>query len=144
MGIILMLFCVVAAGALAYVYMFTQPKIEQNVKIAYEKSVQEVLPQGTVGGKAIKVAPRGYSGPIEILVGIDGKGKIVGIKVLSQRETPGLGANVSSPKFLKQFIGKNAQDPIEPKKDIDAITGATITSRAACQGVKEALKKAKL
>jgi electron transport complex protein RnfG len=56
-------------------------------------------------------------------------------------ETPGLGTKAFSPQFLGQFVGKSVKDPIKPKEDIDAITGATITSRAVCKGVKSALKK---
>jgi electron transport complex protein RnfG len=140
LGTILMVFCVVSAAGLAYVYMFTQPRIEANAKLTYDQSVKEVLP---ADGKAIAVSPRGYSNTINLLVGIDARGKVIGIKVLGQQETPGLGANIVKPEFLKQFIGKSARDPIEVKNDIDAITGATISSRAVCKGVREALEKTK-
>lgn len=140
LGIILAVFCLISAGLLAYVYLLTQPRIELNSKVAYEKSVEEVLPEEG-GGKAIRVSARGYSGPFDMLVGIDKEGKVSGLKILNQRETPGLGANISKPSFLKQFVGKSAQDPIEPKKDIDAITGATISSRGVCEGVRQALRK---
>lgn len=142
LGIILAVVCAISAAGLAYVYMLTQPKIEQNAELALEKSKQDVLP-ASGKGKAFAVSPRGYGGPIELMVGIDEKGEVCGVKVLNQRETPGLGANVVRPKFLDQFKGKTLNDPIEPKKDIDAITGATISSRAVCVGVREALKKAK-
>ncbi len=140
LGMILAVFCVISAGGLAFVYMWTQPQIERNAKLALEKSKQEVLPPSGKG-KAIAVSPRGYGGPIEMLVGIDEKGKVSGVKVLSHRETPGLGANIAQPKFLDQFKGKTLKDPIEPKKDIDALTGATISSRAVCEGVKDALER---
>jgi electron transport complex protein RnfG len=140
LAFILAVFCIISAGSLAFIYMFTQPKIDLNRKLSYDLSVKEVLPQP---GKAVSVSPRGYSGPINMLIGIDKSGKIVGIKILSQTETPGLGANVVKPKFLNQFIGKTGNDPIEPRKDIDAITGATISSRAVCSGVKQALEKAR-
>jgi electron transport complex protein RnfG len=142
MGLILAVFCVIAAGGLAYVYMLTQPKIDLNSKLAQEKAKREVLP-ASGRGQAIPVSPRGYGGPIEMLVGVDQEGKVSGVKILNQRETPGLGANIVKPKFLAQFKGKSLKDPIEPKKDIDALTGATISSRGVCEGVKEALKKAK-
>ncbi len=160
LGAILAAFCVVSAGGLAYVYMFTQPKIESNANTAFEKSLREVLPEaksfkemkyynqkiflGLKGketvGAALPISARGYAGSIEMLVGIDAKGFVKGVKILSQRETPGLGANVVEPKFLKQFIGKSAKDALEPKKDIDAITGATISSRGVSNGVRQAIK----
>ena len=138
LALILTIFCVISAGALAFVYLFTEPKIKLNQKLSYDSSVKEVLPQP---GRAIPVSARGYSGSINMMVGVDKSGKIIGVKVLKQTETPGLGANVSNPGFLNQFIGKTAKDQIEPKKDIDAITGATISSRAVCKGVKDALEK---
>lgn len=140
MGLILAVVCVLSAWGLAYVYLATGPQIENNKLQARAKAEAEVLPHG---GTAVAVAPRGYGGPIEMLVGIDKAGKVSGVKVINQRETPGLGTNVAGTKFLTQFLGKTKRDQLEPKKDIDAITGATISSRAACLGVKEALEKVK-
>ena len=159
LGIILMIFCVISAAALSLVYLLTKPTIELYSQRAFEKSLREVIPtansfkeinkqgmvfyQGMVNGiatgAAFSVAPQGYSGKIELMVGVALNGKVAGIKILNQHETPGLGANVIKPVFLKQFIQKSLQDPIEPKKDIDAITGATITTRAVSRGVKSAL-----
>ena len=140
LALILTIFCVISAGALAFVYLFTEPKIKLNQKLSYDSSVKEVLPQP---GRAIPVSARGYSGSINMMVGVDKAGKVIGVKILKQTETPGLGANVVKPEFLNQFIGKSINDPIEPKKDIDAITGATISSRAVSKGVKDALEKFK-
>jgi Na+-translocating ferredoxin:NAD+ oxidoreductase subunit G len=162
LGVTLAVFCVISAGMLAYVFMMTGPRIEANAKASFEGSLKEVLPgaesfrsvsapggkseiyEGTTGGQAVgfavKVAPRGYSGEIVMLVGVDPELRIKGMKILSQRETPGLGSNAEKPKFQKQFIGKGPTDAFEPKKDIDAITGATISSRAVCEGVKNVLR----
>lgn len=157
---ILAMFCVIAAGSLAVVYLFTKPRIENNIKMIFDSALREALPAaerfqeevydgrtkyvGLKGsapqGFALLVAPQGYSGKIEMLVGVDSSGKVSGLKILSHRETPGLGANIEKASFLEQFKGKRASDKIEPKVDVDAITGATISSRAVCQGVREALK----
>ncbi|MFH1387641.1 MAG: FMN-binding protein [bacterium] len=142
LALVLGVFCIISAGLLAYVYLFTSPQILMNSKVSFERSKREVLPPGTKG-RVIQVAPKGYAGPVEILVGIGKNGKVSGLKILSQKETPGLGSNAAKPEFLKQFIGKSLKDKIEAKQDIEAITGATITSRAVCRGVKEALTKAK-
>ena len=161
-GLTLGVFCVISAGLLAYVFLLTVPKIEANAKASFEGSLREVLPgaesfksvtapgakseiyEAYAGGKAVglavKVAPRGYSGEIVMLVGVDPELRVKGMKILSQRETPGLGTNVEKPKFQRQFIGKGVKDAFEPKKDIDAITGATISSRGVCEGVKIVLK----
>jgi Na+-translocating ferredoxin:NAD+ oxidoreductase subunit G len=162
LGVTLAIFCVISAGMLAYVFMMTGPRIEANAKASFEGSLREVLPgaegfkgvsvpgakseiyEGSAGGNfvgfAVKVAPRGYSGEIVMLVGVDPELRIKGMKILGQRETPGLGTNVEKPKFQKQFIGKGLKNAFEPKKDIDAITGATISSRGVCEGVKTVLK----
>ncbi|MCX5818391.1 MAG: RnfABCDGE type electron transport complex subunit G [Deltaproteobacteria bacterium] len=162
LGVTLGVFCVISAGMLAYVFMMTGPRIEANAKATFEGSLREVLPgaesfknvavpgakseiyEGFAGGQAVglavKVAPRGYSSEIVMLVGVDPELRIKGMKILSQLETPGLGTNVEKPKFQKQFIGKGVKDAFEPKKDIDAITGATISSRGVCEGVKTVLK----
>jgi electron transport complex protein RnfG len=162
LGVTLGVFCVISAGMLAYVFMMTGPRIEANAKASFDGSLRAVLPgaesfknvnapgakseiyEGYAGDKAlglvVKVAPRGYGGEIVMLVGVDPELRVKGMKILSQRETPGLGTNVEKPKFQKQFIGKGVKDAFEPKKDIDAITGATISSRAVCEGVKTVLK----
>jgi Na+-translocating ferredoxin:NAD+ oxidoreductase subunit G len=139
MGLILAVFCVLAAGSLAYVYMLTQPRISANAGLALEQAKREVLPGGA--GKAVQVTVPGYHGQISMMVGIDDRGKVRGVKILSQQETAGLGAGIVKPDFLRQFNGKSAADPLEAKKDIDALTGATISSRAVCHGVKDALEK---
>jgi Na+-translocating ferredoxin:NAD+ oxidoreductase subunit G len=139
-GLILGGFCLLAAWGLSYVYLFTMPQIEANKRIALEQSKKEVLPADG-SGEAIVVKPRGYSSEIEMMVGIDPQGKVSGVKILSQKETPGLGADVAKPGFLDQFKGKSVKDKLAAKQDIDAITGATISSRAVCKGVKDALAR---
>jgi electron transport complex protein RnfG len=142
LGLILMLFCVIAAGGLAYVYRLTEPIIVQNHKLILAAAIKEVLPsEGS--GEAIATNVRGYSSQIKLLVGIDLLGKVSGVKIIEQQETPGLGVNITRQEFLRQFVGKNVNDQLEPKKDIDAITGATISTGAVCQGVKDALARFK-
>lgn len=96
-------------------------------------------------GKAVAYgilsSARGYGGPMSIMVGVDGEGKVLGVKVLDQKETPGLGDKVTaSEKFLSQFTGKTPDDPLEINKDIKVVSGATISSKGVNAGVKEALK----
>ncbi len=87
----------------------------------------------------------GYSGLIKIMVGFTPDGTIKNVEVLTQKETPGLGTKMAEPKFKDQFAGKNLAEfedhNILVKKDggvIDAITAATITSRAFCDAVNRA------
>jgi Na+-translocating ferredoxin:NAD+ oxidoreductase subunit G len=85
------------------------------------------------------VAVEGYGSEIEILVGIGEDESVNGVKIIKISETPGLGMEAEKPAFLQQFIGKNPDDELKAKSDIKAISGATITSQAVCDGVKQAL-----
>lgn len=166
LGTILMVTCAIAAALLSIVYDVTAPVIAENERIANEKKRQEVVPlavsfeekefdgetyhvglddKGNKVGAVIKAAPRGYGGPIKITVGVNNDGSLSAIAMtkLDQKETPGLGAKIVKPKFLDQFKGKRV-DQLKIKADggeIDAITAATISSRAATDGVREKLKK---
>jgi Na+-translocating ferredoxin:NAD+ oxidoreductase subunit G len=93
---------------------------------------------GKMIGIAYRVSPKGYGGTIDMIVGLDIKGSVVGVKIISMKETAGLGAKANERSFLEQFIGKNKNSRLKAKKDFDAITGATITSQAVANGVKEA------
>ena len=92
--------------------------------------------QGNLLGAAVKTySNAGFNGRIELMVGILTDGTINAISVLSQSETPGLGANMVNPKFKDQFNGKNPNNGYKltvtkDGGDVDAITAATITSRA--------------
>lgn len=108
--------------------------------------VNEVLNNGSTVGYTIKLNTKGYGGNIELMVGISNDGKVQGIKILSQSETPGLGANSTQPAFYGQFKGKSIEKELQVIKassaqdnEIQAITGATITSKAVTRGVNEAV-----
>lgn len=104
--------------------------------------------KGEVVGCAVNVAPVGFGGPILIKVGFKvnaqtGEHIIWNTKVLSQAETPGLGAKCVEPAFAGQFKGLDpAANKLYVKKDggdIDAITASTITSRAYVSGIATAV-----
>lgn len=85
---------------------------------------------------------KGFNGLIKLIVGFNLDGSIKNIVVLEEKETPGLGNKMKSPAFIEQFIGKNPQkNNLHVKKDqgeIDALTGATISSRAFINSVQSA------
>lgn len=94
-------------------------------------------------GAAVKTfSNKGYSGTIWLMVGLKSDGTIHKISVLEQKETPGLGTKMETPKFKDQFEGKNPQTfKLKVKKDggdVDAITAATISSRAFTDAVQRA------
>ncbi|MBQ5958044.1 MAG: RnfABCDGE type electron transport complex subunit G [Bacteroidales bacterium] len=96
---------------------------------------------GNFKGAAIKTSEGGFGGKIDMMVGFLADGTIKGTSVLSHTETPGLGANMTG-KFKDQFVDKNpANFKLTVKKDggdVDAITAATITSRAFSKAVDKA------
>ena len=98
---------------------------------------------GVFQGAAVKTSEGGFGGKIDMMVGFLADGSIKGTSVLSHAETPGLGANMTG-KFKDQFIDKNpANFKLIVKKDggdVDAITAATITSRAFSKAVDKAYK----
>ncbi len=99
-----------------------------------------------IGFVVAAVSPNGYGGDISVAVGIDSAAdKITGFSVLSNSETAGLGAKCTEPGFASQFSGK-AADKIEYVKgggaagnQIDAISGATVTTNAVTEAVNTAL-----
>ena len=98
---------------------------------------------GNFQGAAVKTNEGGFGGKIDMMVGFLADGTIKGTSVLSHSETPGLGANMTG-KFKDQFVDKNPADfKLIVKKDggdVDAITAATITSRAFSKAVDKAYK----
>ncbi|MCK5827051.1 RnfABCDGE type electron transport complex subunit G [Candidatus Bipolaricaulota bacterium] len=101
-----------------------------------------ILKNSAAIGKARMLQAGGYGGAIDILVGIEPDGKLRGIRIISQQETPGLGAKISEPAFLDKFVGVavNELDLSRDGGSIDAITGATISSRAVVDALKETLQ----
>lgn len=93
---------------------------------------------------AVQVAPGGFDGAITMMVGISG-GKVTGISIISHTETPGLGAtaaadNAKGEAFRGQFVGG---DSFTVGTNVDAMSGATITSKAVTAGVNAALEYVK-
>ena len=162
-GLILGVICIVASGLLAGMNSLTKDRILAQAKEEEESSLKEVLPQaekfeeiksgadilyyraedknGNPAGVAFKASGKGYSSTIETMVGMQKDGTITAIKVLSQNETPGLGGNVVEQSFTSRFSDKNFQDL---KEQVQAITGATISSRAVINSVQEKAEKIKV
>jgi Na+-translocating ferredoxin:NAD+ oxidoreductase subunit G len=87
------------------------------------------------------VAPDGYSGPIEMLLGIDGDGTILGVRVTRHNETPGLGDRIEVKKsnWILSFDGKILDSSLSDQSGFDQLTGATITRKAVTRQVERAL-----
>ena len=110
-------------------------------------SVYEVLVGGENAGYAIKVVASGSQGNIEMMVGVDGEGTVTGVSVVDNAETVGIGSKVmtndalaSGVGVLDQFQGKSAADGVlTVGTNVDAITGATVSTKGVTAGVNTAL-----
>jgi electron transport complex protein RnfG len=104
------------------------------------------MKEGKIVGAAFALtATGGYSGNIEILVGVDTAGAITGLEILKHAETPGLGSKIATPEFRGQFTGKSIKNPAQwaVLKDggtFKQITGATISSRAVTSAIARGLE----
>lgn len=97
--------------------------------------------KGTVfQGYCVEVSPNGFGGAISLMVGVDKGGSVTGVAILDHSETAGLGAKADSPDFLAQYVGKSGTVTVNRGGNaINAISGATITSKAVTEGVNTAL-----
>lgn len=100
---------------------------------------------GKVVGYIFQNASPGYGGPVPALVAIDTEGKIIGLKAMELNETPNQGMKVAEREFLDQFVGKSGELTVVKSSpgehDIQAVTGATISSKAFTNSVNMALKQ---
>ena len=111
--------------------------VEKDGKTSYYQ-VYRVSRAGRLSGWVVKAGGQGYADKIEILMGLDpDAAKISGIFILEQKETPGLGNKISLSRWRNQFIQKSTAKPLKVVKSksptsnsIDAVTGATISSRS--------------
>ena len=153
----------VCAAVLAFVNSLTAEPIAQIQATKEKAAIMAVMPEGvasvaeedgySVGkdasGKVLGYAAKGsdaggYGGDVVLMVGFKADRKtVVCYKTLLALETPGLGMKLNTPEFAGQFAGKDGTS-LSVRKDggqIDAITSATITSRAVCKAIADAAKK---
>jgi electron transport complex protein RnfG len=152
-GFILALICLVASSLLAVVNLLTRPRIIAQAEVEEKTTLSELLPEasrfepvkidnevayykgydtnGRFQGVVFKASGKGYSSTIETMVGMLKDGKIHAIKVVSLNETPGLGSKVAEPDFISRFTNRD----ISGLSQVQAITGATISSGAVINSV---------
>lgn len=165
----LFLICVVVTALLGLTNAVTAPQIEALALETQEAAKAQVLPgaasfseaktvsvngtaytyyegldaAGATLGYVVETAAKGYGGDISLMVGVDAAGAVQGVSILSISETAGLGMNAENPEFLAQFVGKSGQIGVlkngSSETEIQALTGATITSEAMADGVNQAL-----
>jgi electron transport complex protein RnfG len=167
----LALICGLAALALSNVAEVTRGPIAESEARAQREAVEAVLPAfaqlaidtlqtdtdkpalyfsgisdgATTGTAFTSASGLGYSGQIEIIVGIDTAGTISGVRILRHAETPGLGANYADPALLNEFYTGRAMDAnwklVKDGGEVDAVTGATVTGRAIADAIESGLEK---
>ena len=164
---ILFVICVAVSAALAGTNMLTKDRIAQAAAQKAEESRMVVLPgaesfeesgghytgkdsSGQAVGYVFETESKGYGGTVKVMTGVSTEGSITGVIVLSHSETPGLGVNAEKAEFRDQY-----QQPVAnltggiqvvkfqaPKEgEIQAMTGATITSTAVTNAVNAAIEQ---
>jgi electron transport complex protein RnfG len=159
---VLFIACGFSAGSLAVVNRVTQEPIANGERKAKDAALREVFTEadefkeitpnrvwearskGQPVGQVLQAETPGYSGPIVMLFGTTLEDTLTGFKVLSHTETPGLGAKIGTDRFRGQFknksLGQLALRKESPERgQIDAITAATISSRAVTRAVSSTL-----
>ena len=160
----------ITTGALSLVHSLTLEPIRNQHRITMERTLAEVLPradsfreieaalsgnivrifEGTRGGDktgyVVELASGGYSGPINVMVGISSEeNNIAGMRILRHSETPGLGSNIAGANFFNRFngLGLNQLRVVKSSPgagEIEAITSATISTNAVVNAVNEAVE----
>ena len=159
---ILFAICVIVAAALAGTNLLTKDQIALRSQEKAEESRRIVLPAaeefqeedgyyaGLAGGEAVgyvfETEASGYGGAVSVMTGIDSEGSVTGVVILAHEETPGLGANAEKEDFLQQYQQPAPDGGFEVIKyqtpqegQVEAITGATITTRAVTDAVNQAI-----
>ena len=159
-AIVLSVICLVAALALGVTNRLTADKIARVERERYYASAEAVLPAGVrlaeidradvtgfvatdewgaTVGYAIKSVARGYGGDVTCVVGFDMAGRVIGLSVSAPDETPGLGNNVEKTGFTSQFVGMDTAPVLG--ENVDAVTGASYSSRAVTDAVSSARRQ---
>ena len=144
----------VSAGMLSLTYSLTEEQIKRQQHeqflaylsemfpamddFEYENDIYTLYSNGDLEGYAYVASTPGYSGDINIMVGLADKETVKGILIISQTETPGIGTRITETPFTSQFEGL-AIDQVE--SEIDTLTGATISSKAVIEAVSRTAKE---
>jgi electron transport complex protein RnfG len=167
-SVTLFLICVIVSAALGLTYSVTAAKIEERAEIDAQAARVAVLKgaesftklddkndivteayKATKDGKTVGyvfvTASKGYGGNINITIGINSEKKVTGVKIGENKETPGLGSKASDTSFLAQFLDVAVKEPLKVIKaaktkpeEIEAVSGATISSTAVTRAVQAA------
>ncbi len=164
---ILTLICAISAAGLAGTNELTAKRIAEADKKAEQQAMSRIIDvdkftEATVTVNGIEntyfiagnentygyiftVSHNGYGGPIKVMTGVDLDGKVIAVEVLSASdETPGLGQNVTKKTYWEQFKGLSGKAVVGNNGNIEAVTGATFSSKAVAECVNDALNMYKV
>ena len=120
--------------------IFPDSEIAEATDYAFNSPVDKVyniIKADEIIGYGVVVLPKGFGGVIKLMVGINLSGEVLGVQVISHTETPKFGGSAAEEPYLNKYIGKKAV--VKLNADIDAVAGATITSKAILNGINAAL-----
>lgn len=151
----------VSAVSLTGVNSLTEPVILARQEAEYREALQAFFPAmarfephlldrdaydliydaggGKIGVMAT-VRTQGYDGYITYNLAVDSQGKIVGMRIISHTETPGIGTVIEEPRFQERFTGKGVGDPIQAGVDVDIISGSTVSTMAMINSVRRTVE----
>ncbi|AWK50706.1 RnfABCDGE type electron transport complex subunit G [Clostridium beijerinckii] len=157
--------CIISGVIIGIVYFITAPIAVEKNEMMKQESMKALVndadnfkeisdkkewftaeKDGKVIAYVVPGESKGYGGAIKMLVAVTSDGKIIDYTILSANETPGLGDNAAKEPFRSQFAGKQAEDltvvkDLSKKENIQAMTGATISSKAVTLAVKNAVEE---
>jgi electron transport complex protein RnfG len=167
-GLKLLVICAVVAAVVSGVYLLTDARYQSNIRLQKEKAIREIFdPAGSLAAMRVQALPfdgeetvyaiydgdtlvgycvetvfSGFGGDMALTVGFHVDESIKGVSIVSMSETPGLGSKVGEGNYLDSYDGKSGS--LVLGEDVDAISGATISSRAVLDGVNRAAEVLKL
>jgi len=161
---VLIIIATVSGTILGIIYTVTKEPIAKQVKLEEEKALKAIFPKATsfnlttgkdnytyyevyiknkLIGYALDASGKGFSSIIKIKIGLNLDKRIKDIKIIKQGETPGLGTRIKRKKFTDQFTNKTLKQVLlkkdSSKGTIDALTGATISSRAVSEAMQKSI-----
>ncbi|MEW5920087.1 MAG: FMN-binding protein [Bacillota bacterium] len=160
MVLTLLIIGAICGGLLSMVNGVTAPVIEARAKAQFLEALQGFFPavadskvtdiggeefytcydgSGNLMGVVASVTAKGYGGPISYDLAVDKGGAIIGIRIKSHTETPGIGDVIEKDKFQGKVIGLNFADPISAGVDVDTISGATVTTSGVISSIRRVM-----
>jgi len=160
LSLTLVVVAIISASLLTGVYSVTDPIIRERQEKDYFQALEEFFPAidqfetreiegdrfdlvydqaGEKLGVMATVGTQGYDGKISYNLAVDYDGEIIGIRIISHSETPGIGDVITTDNFQEQFIGKGFDDPIRDGEDVDSISGATLSTGAMIDGIRRTI-----